>query len=79
MAHPSGPDSERPAGPPEAAEPDPPPWATSSAELAGWPLVWRRRWGRRANELQDEGVPWPEQGRRAFVEVKAEMDRAGVR
>jgi hypothetical protein len=51
------------------------PWPPRPAELAGWPVEWRARWGRRANELQDEGIPWPEHERRAFVEIQAEMTR----
>jgi hypothetical protein len=28
------------------------------AVVAGWPVEWRERWGRRANELTDGGEPW---------------------
>jgi hypothetical protein len=39
------------------------------AALANWPDEWRERWGRRANELQDEGLNWRDAEARAFVEV----------
>jgi hypothetical protein len=63
-----------PAAPvPEAAAPGPRPWPPRPAELAEWPVEWRAKWGVRANELQDQGIPWPEHERRAFLEVQAEM------
>ncbi len=40
-------------------------------ELADWPIDLRQRWGDRANELEAEGVPWPEHEIRAFTEIKA--------
>jgi hypothetical protein len=55
-------------------EPGKAPWPPRAPELAEWPLEWRRRWGLRANELQDQGVSWPEHERRAFDQVKAEME-----
>ena len=51
-----------------------PSWPPRPLELARWPLEWRAKWGVRANELQDQGVGWPEHERRAFVEVKAERE-----
>ena len=59
----------------ESPAPPPPPWPPRPLELAEWPVEWRARWGRRANELEDSGIPWPEHERRAFHEVKAEMGR----
>jgi hypothetical protein len=56
----------------QVIEPSPEPWPPRPAELARWPLVWRQRWGLLANELEDQGVPWPEHERRAFALVKAE-------
>jgi hypothetical protein len=53
----------------------PPTWPPRPLELAEWPVEWRARWGRRANELQDQGIPWPEHERREFEQVKAEMGR----
>lgn len=41
-------------------------------ELPTWSIEWRERWGRRANQLADEGVLWPEDERRAFAEVSHE-------
>ena len=35
------------------------PWRN---ELPRWSVEWRERWGRRANELAEAGVPWPEDG-----------------
>jgi hypothetical protein len=37
--------------------------------LPTWPIAWRRRWGLRANELAQHGVPWPEDEARAFAEA----------
>jgi hypothetical protein len=45
-------------------------------ELARWPIERREQWGRLANDLQDQGVPWPEHERQAFDLVKAEMEAA---
>ncbi len=56
-----------------AAPAPPPAWPPRPAELAEWPVEWRARWGCRANELQDQGVPWPDHERLAFAEVKAAM------
>ena len=50
------------------------PWPPRPAEVARWPIRWRERWGRRANELEDAGVPWPEHERQAFAEIKAEKE-----
>src|SRR5690242_14759935 len=47
-----------------------PPWPPRPSELADWPLSWRERWGRRANELAEAGIPFPADERRAFIEVK---------
>lgn len=37
--------------------------------LATWPIDWRERWGRRANDLEDSGLGWRDAEGRAFVEV----------
>jgi hypothetical protein len=50
----------------------PPPVAPPPAYrhvIAGWSLDWRERWGRRANELEDEGLSWRDAEAQAFVEV----------
>jgi hypothetical protein len=60
--------------PPPAESATPPPWPPRPAELAEWPVEWRAKWGVRANELQDQGIPWPEHERQAFYMVKAEME-----
>jgi hypothetical protein len=44
--------------------------------LAGWPVEWRERWGRRANELQDAGASWAEAEWRAFHEVARDLVEA---
>jgi hypothetical protein len=36
-------------------------------------LVWRRRWGLLANELESQGIKFPECERQAFDRVKAAM------
>ena len=42
-------------------------------ELARWPIPWRQRWGELANELEDQGLKFPESEREAFRRIKAEM------
>jgi hypothetical protein len=37
--------------------------------VAGWPVEWRERWGRRANELEEAGLSWRDAEAQAFVEV----------
>lgn len=37
--------------------------------LANWPYEWRERWGIRANELEEAGVPWIEAEKRAWNET----------
>lgn len=37
--------------------------------VADWPVEWRERWGRRANELEEAGLPWRDAEAQAFVEV----------
>jgi hypothetical protein len=37
--------------------------------VAGWPDVWRERWGRRANALEESGLSWRDAETQAFVEV----------
>lgn len=46
------------------------------AELATWTTAWRERWGHRANQLQDEGVPWPDHEVQAFDEINAAKTRS---
>jgi hypothetical protein len=42
-------------------------------ELAQWPIPWRQRWGELANELEDQGLLFPENERQAFCRTRAEM------
>jgi hypothetical protein len=56
---------------PEGDARSPRPWPPRPTELAGWPIPWRERWGRLANDLQDQGIPWPDHEREAFDQVKA--------
>jgi hypothetical protein len=50
-----------------------PPWPPRPLELSRWPVAWRAKWGLLANELEGQGVPFPECERRAFERVKAEI------
>jgi hypothetical protein len=52
-----------------APPPDPSVWRSV---LPFWPIPWRERWGRRANELAKSGIRWPDDEARAFAEVSAE-------
>ena len=45
------------------------PWRSHLATMS---LEARERWGRRANELESEGVRFPESERRAFGEIFGE-------
>ncbi|MGE5755630.1 MAG: hypothetical protein ACM35G_07925 [Planctomycetaceae bacterium] len=60
----------------EAIRAEPPDEDLSSlrAIIAGWSIPWRKRWGRRANELAEQGIRFPEDERRAFVEVLASIE-----
>jgi hypothetical protein len=49
------------------------PWPPRPAELADWPVEWRERWGRLANELEDQGMPFPQHEIEAFRRVKTEI------
>ncbi len=42
------------------------PWRES---LASWPDEWRAKWGRRANDLEQDGLPLDEAERQAFGEI----------
>jgi hypothetical protein len=37
--------------------------------VAAWPVAWRERWGRRANELEETGLTWRDAEAQAFIEV----------
>ena len=57
---------------PDAAAVGPPPAFHPLAYrsvVAGWPVEWRERWGRRANELEEAGLPWRDAETQAFLEV----------
>ena len=43
--------------------------------VATWPVEWRERWGRRANELQDHGEPWDASEWIAFNELAPDSVR----
>ena len=45
--------------------------------LATWTDDWRERWGRRANELEDTGLPWRDAEGRAFVEILKQLKSIG--
>jgi hypothetical protein len=59
---------------PEATDAQHAPWPPRPAEIGAWPIPWRQRWGELSNQLEDQGIPFPESERRAFARVKAEMD-----
>jgi site-specific DNA-methyltransferase (adenine-specific) len=54
------------------------PWPPRPAELADWPLAWRERWGRLANDLEARGAPFPDSEAEAFRRVKAEMEADAI-
>jgi hypothetical protein len=76
--------------PAEATAPPPPPpsrpmWSGGSPPsrpwnriLRTWSILWREHWGRRANELFESGVPFPDDERQAFAEVSAERERGAM-
>lgn len=68
----------RAAGPDDRGSPAPEPrWRQA---VAIWPVEWRERWGRRANDLQDAGAAWAVAERSAFNETArdlAEAERRG--
>jgi hypothetical protein len=37
--------------------------------LPTWPVELRERWGRRANQLAESGVAWPDDERTAYEEI----------
>jgi hypothetical protein len=41
--------------------------------VAEWPVEWRERWGRRANELEEKGLSWRDAETQAFIEVWGEV------
>lgn len=56
-----------------AADPDA--IALVRAVVADWPIPWRERWGRLANELAEQGVPHPTDEQRAFAIAVEERQR----
>jgi hypothetical protein len=48
------------------------------AELADWPISWRERWGRLANDLEARGTPFPESEAQAFRHVKIEIGAGAI-
>jgi hypothetical protein len=52
-------------------------WLSRPDEMADWPIPWREKWRRRANELRDQGCPWPVDEWQAYHETKAAMKAAG--
>jgi hypothetical protein len=45
------------------------------AVVAVWPVEWRERWGRRANDLEENGLSWRDAESQAFVEVWKQFRR----
>jgi hypothetical protein len=48
-------------------------WPPRPVELAHWPDEWREQWGRLANALEDNGIPFPDSEAQAFAAIKQEM------
>jgi hypothetical protein len=79
---PTDPPASEPPGPPVGSVgPGPPPadrsWRTA---VARWPVEWRERWGRRANEVEFAGAAWIEAEWSAFGELardQADAERRG--
>jgi len=57
---------------PSLDSPSPSSWPPRDPRLAKWPLKRRRRWGVRANALEDAGLDWREAEQQAFQELLAE-------
>jgi hypothetical protein len=53
------------------------PWLSRPDEMADWPIPWREKWRRRADQLREEGCPWPVDEWQAFHETKAATTAAG--
>ena len=53
-------------------------WPPRPTMLASWPVAWRLRWGELANELEDQGAPFPDHERQAFELVMAEIPELEV-
>jgi hypothetical protein len=49
-------------------------WLPRPRELATWPVEHRQKWGVLANDLEDQGTPFPESERRAYHQVKTEIE-----
>jgi hypothetical protein len=71
---PTGPPVSELPGPVGSDGPGPPPadrgWR---AGVARWPVGWRERWGRLADELQDRGEPWDAAEWIAYGELAPEV------
>jgi hypothetical protein len=74
---PAGPPASEPPGTDGADRPGPPPAdRRRRLAVARWPVEWRERWGRRANELQDHGRPWDVAEWIAFRETARDLIEA---
>jgi hypothetical protein len=49
-------------------------WPPRAPELADWPVEWRERWGRLANELEESGMAWNHAESMAFDLTKGEKE-----
>jgi hypothetical protein len=77
--HPPAEPTTNEAGPGSGPEAGADPWTPRRppavvAEIGAWPIPRRQRWGELCNQLEDEGVPFPESERRAYLIVKREMN-----
>jgi hypothetical protein len=80
LSVPSGTDTAKSAPSAEPIGPGPPPADRSWRWIVAlWPVEWRERWGRRANELQDRGEPWDHAEWIAFNELAPDLAAADHR
>ena len=71
---PAGPPASEPPEPVGSDGPGPPPAGRGwRAAVARWPVEWRERWGRRANEIEAGGEPWHVAEQIAFGELAREL------
>lgn len=68
----SAPQAKNPPAEP-SPEPSIEPWQPRQlpwrAEIGSWTIPDRQKWGRRANELAEDGIEWPDDERLAYEEI----------
>jgi hypothetical protein len=77
QVRPDGPPAVEPARPAGSTDRGPPPADRHWRRIVAlWPIDWRERWGRRANELEDCGDTWNMAEWVAFQEVSRDLAEA---